>query len=369
MGGYRIRGNKIHVFGTVNGRNYRFSTGKDATELNKKWISKNHENVLLQLIDKQKQPKSLSLVEYGYESLKNNEYQRKANTTTGFKCLFEKYIVPYFKSYDITDIKAGDIKRFQSYLFSKDLSPQSVKNIRTVLGTIIKDAMMDEIINTNPLKLVKAPKVEINIKDEPFTLEEVKLILKNADEWIRQYLTVALFVGARTGEILALKWEDIDFENNKIYIQRSMTKGTISSTKTGKSRLIDMLPIVAQSLKEFYKNKSNFEYIFVNSFGNPYTDPKPVSKLWKATLKKCNLKYRKVYNTRHTFATTMLLGGEDILWVSQMLGHSDVSTTTRYYIKYIKSNNIKRAIFLDNFDTNMTQSINEMGCKAHKKAI
>jgi len=148
-----------------------------------------------------------------------------------------------------------------------------------------------------------------------------------------------------------------------------MTKGTISSTKTGKSRLIDMLPIVAQSLKEFYKNKSNFEYIFVNSFGNPYTDPKPVSKLWKATLKKCDLKYRKVYNTRHTFATTMLMGGEDILWVSQMLGHSDVSTTTRYYIKYIKSNNIKRAIFLDNFDTNMTQSINEMGCKAHKKAI
>ncbi len=65
--------------------------------------------------------------------------------------------------------------------------------------------------------------------------------------------------------------------------------------------------------------------------------------------------YRVLYNTRHTFATLMLTNGEDILWVSQMLGHANISTTMKYYIKYVEDKGKKRATFLDEKTENIAQ--------------
>lgn len=361
--GYKIRGNTLYVDGTVDGKRYRISTGKEATPVNIKWISKNHRDVLLKLIDKEKPKKSKMLGEYGLESLEANAYSRKASTRKDYNSKFNKHILPYFKHYMLNEIKPSDIKRWQSKLL-ESIEPKTVKNARIVLSTILSDAVDDELISRNPMEKVKPPRSLVKEDIVPFTLEEVKALLGSSDAWMESFLTTAFFTGMRTGELLGLKWEDINFVSKKIHIRRSIRQGVEDTTKSGKDRLIDMLPVVAATLKKKYReNGLKYDYIFTSRKGTPYTEPSSITKWkWKPLLKRCGIDYRVLYNTRHTFATTMLLNGEDVLWVSKTLGHADISTTMKYYVKYIEDKNQKRAKFLNGFleeiGTKLAQSEN-----------
>jgi len=348
-GGYKIRGNKIYVFGTINGKHYRLSTGKEASKLNLAWIKQNHEEVLLKLIDKQQKPKSLNFVDYGKSVLESDEYLRKSSTIKLYYRMFNYRIATYFKNYNIDDIKPSDIKSWQSHCIKDGLNYKSVKLARVILKSILNNAVLDEIIDTNPINNIKPPKATKEQKEIiPFTFDEVKLILENSGS-LRGFLTIAFFTGMRLGELRGLKWEDVDFNRKKIHIKRTIYAGIENTPKTGKDRIIDMLPIVEQALKEKYLDTGlEYSYIFKNKKGNPYAwDVSIIETWWKPILKRCGLMYRRMYETRHTFATMMLLGGEDILWVSQMLGHSNVSTTMKFYIKYIPNQTQKRAAFSD----------------------
>lgn len=361
--GYKIRSNTLYVDGTVDGKRYRLSTGKEATPMNIKWISKNHRDVLLKLIDKEKPKKSKMLVEYGLDSLETNAYSRKTSTNKGYMSLFNKHIVPYFKHYELNEIRPSDIKRWQGKLL-EGIEPKTVKNARIVLSTILNDAVEDELIAKNPTDKVKLPKALVKDDIVPFTLTEVKAMLSSSDAWMESFLTTAFFTGMRTGELMALKWEDINFVSNKIHVRRSIRQGIEGTTKNGKDRLIDMLPVVASALKKKYReNGLKYDYIFTSRLGKPYTESNSIIRWkWKPLLKRCSIDYRKLYNTRHTFATTMLLNGEDVLWVSKTLGHADISTTMKYYVKYIEDKSQKRAKFLNGFlgenGTKLAQSNN-----------
>jgi integrase len=346
--GYKIRANSIYVTGTVNGKHYRLSTGKEANKLNLLWIKKNHRDVLLQLVNKEK-PKRFELFsDYAQHSITANAYAIKNSTKQNYESILDRHILPFFKSYRLNEIKASDIKLWQTKLL-RTLSVRSVKNIRILLGKIIEDAVMDEIIEKNPVKLVRPPKYVEKEEILPFSMEEIKTLLNQASPWMHTFLTVAFFSGMRTGELLALKWEDIDFNAKKIVVRRGMYQGVIGSTKTGKIRVIDMLDPVLKSLKDKFKeNGLTSEYIFTNRKGTPYKQGSAVTAThWKPLLKRCGMAYRVLYNTRHTFATLMLMNGEDILWVSKMLGHADISTTMRFYIKFIEEKGTQRATFLN----------------------
>ena len=118
-----------------------------------------------------------------------------------------------------------------------------------------------------------------------------------------------------------------------------------------------MLDSVRDALKEQYlKTGLSSKYVFNNRKDKPYQDSASVKvTYWEPLLKRCTIAYRSPYNTRHTFATLMLKNGEDILWVSKMLGHADVSTTMKYYIKFVEEKGQKRATFLnDIFNKNCT---------------
>ncbi len=364
MMGYNIRGKIIYVAGSIDGKHYRLSTKKEASPRNIKWIEKNHRDVLLQLVVELKQPKkrSLNLIEYGLYSLELNAATRKVNTTKGFLNLFQNHIQPYFRYFNLTDIKPSDIKNWQNQLLKKKLSIQSIKNCRTVLRGILSDAKIDEIIVSNPMDLVKAPKPQDEEEEVfPFTLDEVEKILSvaAADAWLQKYLMVAFFTGMRTGEILALKWTDIDFINKKIYVRRSITKGIISQAKTYKKRIIDLLPITLDAVKDLYsQNGLKGEWVFPHRNNEPYKEPGMLAKKFARVLASSGICYRKPYNTRHTFATMMLQQGEDLLWVSKTLGHANIATTMKHYIKYIPTKETKRAAFLDNVRTNIAHKEN-----------
>jgi integrase len=149
--------------------------------------------------------------------------------------------------------------------------------------------------------------------------------------------------GIRPGEIVALKWSDIDFDNRTITINKTTVSGTVGNVKTPSSiRKVDMLPQAYNSLQKQLLLTQNYYTVFINQSKEPFFSHDIIAKLFKELLTKSNIKHRPLYNLRHTFTTQMISKGIDITWVSKMLGHKDVSITLKKYTKFFHEDNNER---------------------------
>lgn len=158
--------------------------------------------------------------------------------------------------------------------------------------------------------------------------------------------------------MIGLKWNDVDLFKGFISPKMSRKMGVDGKLKTAASyREIEILENLMPYLENQYRlTGSKNSYVFLNQDNEPLYDIKRIREnQWKKTLRACNLDYRPIYHTRHSFATLMIENGEDILWVSNMLGHTDSTMTLSRYAKYIKRDYKKRAQFLNTeltpFDT------------------
>ena len=210
-----------------------------------------------------------------------------------------------------------------------------------------------DIIDKVPNIRVKIPTNSSTIAEEskPFTEDEVKLLLTNCkNQVLKNYLQIAFFTGCRTGEILALKWSDVDLSNGKISINKTINKFDITSPKTRSSiREIDILPLVKEALKsqKSINGKSEFVFCSKDDFSKLYFT---LQKEWKRLLNEVGLEYRTLYHTRHTFASIMLSHNENLLWVSKrMLGHSNSNMTLKIYAHYVETQGEQHGAFLKNF--------------------
>jgi len=196
------------------------------------------------------------------------------------------------------------------------------------------------------MEIVSAPKklqrVEENV--DPFTQKEIQKIFKNSDGYMKNFIKLMYSTGMRPGEIVALKWEDIDFNRKviKIYKTRLRSKkdeevrdGEVKTLSS--NREIDMLPLAQEALESQMKlTGQHAGYVFLNSSNKPFYSHDIIGVNFKKILKKAIIKERVLYQLRHTFASQMISKGADIVWVSKMLGHKDVSITLKIYTKFIK---------------------------------
>ena len=282
-------------------------------------------------------------------SMDMNKNNRKYLTTKGYRLVFDNHIIPYFGNKKINSIKASDLSLWQNNLLDK-FSSKYVMNIRLIFNGIFEDALRDEIIDKNPLSIVKAPKVESLKEIQPFNKDEIFKILEQVPDKIRAFFAIGFFTGARTGEINALKWSNIDFENKVIQIRATRNKGIETTPKTLSSiRDIEIIDILLPYLDNHLKYKTDNEYVFITKFNKPfYSASKISSQYWEKTLDKLNIEYRTMYQMRHTFASMMINSGEDILWVASMLGHKNANITLQVYAKYMKNEKKARGTFLLN---------------------
>jgi len=181
---------------------------------------------------------------------------------------------------------------------------------------------------------VKNKKPEI----DPFSKDEIDAICTSGS--ITNMVQFGYWTGVRLSELFALKWEDIDWLHSKVEVCRAHVLNFKKDTKTDAGeRVIDLLPPALKSLEDQKQHTFlSSEYIFTHPVTNkPFmTDREFRDKIWTPLLRKAKVKYRPPKQLRHTFATIAILSGENIYWVSKMLGHADPAFTMRVYYRWME---------------------------------
>ena len=269
-----------------------------------------------------------------------NEVSWKHSYRITLRASLDKHILPAFGEMPVSHIAKADILAFRANLAkiprkdgSQGLSPARINTILVPLRLITNEAA-DRFDFSPPFEKIKALKIP-KTKVDPFTLDEVQTILTHVREDFRSYFTVRLYTGMRTGEIHGLKWKYIDFNRREILVRESLVAGEMTDTKTDSStRDIPMSQPVFDALKEQHKRTGKMEWVFCNSDGNQLQINNVSNRVWRPLLRLLDLPYRRLYQTRHTAATFWLAAGENVLWVSQVLGHADPHVTFQKYAKY-----------------------------------
>lgn len=358
----KIRKNSsyIQVQATLNGIRYRFSTKYIVNDKNLQYVEKNYKEIIMQYErDKglQHQNNIDTIEEYGYRVLDLEQENCKKSTIERYRHVFKKHIVTNIGNMRLQEFSPKSMK----IIFKEKFYNLSFKNKAIaicVLKKIFDYAICDEIFTkANPMQSIKNKQtayIEPKRPNEPLKLKQVMIILRHLesrkmDNRLKMYFQIALLTGMRVNEILALKYSDINFENNTIKIYKSLSAKKISTTKTKNgTRNIKILPFLKTILQQTF-NPNEIGFIFLNKKGN-FISENTIRKHFAKILQELYIGKRTLYSTRHTFASIMIAYGEDIAWVSKMLGHKNISTTCNSYIEHIRDDKIRGMCFLEYYE-------------------
>ncbi len=144
------------------------------------------------------------------------------------------------------------------------------------------------------------------------------------------FLTAA-FTGLRLGELIALRWRDVDFAGSLVRVRASWSVGALTTPKSGKVRSVPLAPEVAQALARLSQRElfaGEDDLVFVGALGS-YLDDSALRRRYKRTLKSAGLRQLRFHDLRQTFGTRMIAKA-DIRRVQEWMGHADIQTTMRY---------------------------------------
>ncbi|MGL2390446.1 tyrosine-type recombinase/integrase [Helicobacter pylori] len=361
-----LRDNTLYLNYTKNSKRHRTSLNKLIKSLN---LSNNQAleylgelglNQILKMLkrastpDKKQEKKSLpspkkikyTTIEQARESFLKKKIGLKETSLSFMRSRFNTIskLLNVKESYRVSKITKESIVNYHNNAFEK-YQKNTLINFNALLKSFLKFCEQEGFIHKSPYFKITLKNAKRGLKDEPFSLDEIKTILHHAPNLrLKAFLITAFFTGLRTGEQLALLWSDIDFKNKKINIDKSLTPSGITSPKNQTSiRKVDLLEPVERILKELKESEPEGKKMI---FLNIPKRTQEFQKAFKKLLKAVNLKEKKLYTTRHTFASLMISMGEEPLWVSKNMGHNDLNVTYANYARYIPQPKKERAAFL-----------------------
>lgn len=289
-----------------------------------------------------RQPGDVKTTESYLETwLENQKKHLKSSTFNGYRKIVDHQLIPWFGEKMLSDIKRKDVREKLDELESGN---KTLANIQSVLRKALDDAVEAEILEANPLSGWRyARKEAVKEQDDvdPFTKEEQKLILANLKGQGLNLIQFAFWTGLRTSELVALDWGDIDWVRGYVRVSRAITQSSgeaeVTKTAAGK-RDVKLLGPAREALE------AQKAFTFLNAkevFQNPRTGERwegdqPIRKtLWTHALTKAGVRYRRPYQTRHTYASMMLSAGEHPMWVAKQMGHSDMTMIMRRYGRWM----------------------------------
>ncbi|HAT7074249.1 TPA: tyrosine-type recombinase/integrase [Legionella pneumophila] len=276
------------------------------------------------------------------EFLEEAKSTKEASTYRGYKRVCEGHLLPIFDKVEIQDLQPAIIRKWIRGLNS---TTKTVANILTPLRAVIEQALVDQYIKENPLnsiivdKLLNKETKKSDYKPDPFGVDEINSILNASEGQVRLLFQFAFFTGLRVSELIGLRWEDVDWQNQLIHVEETIVAKESKGPKTEAGvRDVLLLPPALEALEQ--QKQYTFSQkgrVFYNPQSNkPWETSQQIRRTqWMHILKRAGIRYRNTYQTRHTYASMMLSQGENIMWVSKQLGHVDVEMVIKTYGRWI----------------------------------
>jgi len=272
-----------------------------------------------------KKRESIKFVDFADEYLELHSKHKKSYYTDvkivglwkkvfGGKCLHEitTLEIEKFKSARVKEVKKSKLKNGKEQF----ISPATVNRSLAVLKSMFNRAIEWRKVTESPCKGIKMFK-ENNQRLRFLEREEIEKLLQNCCDHLKPIVIIALHTGMRKGEILGLKWRDVDIQRKTI---------NLLDTKNGEKRYVPMNDIAIKTIVAVPKHRDS-AYIFCNQKGEPYGD---IKKSFLTAVDKSDIINFHFHDLRHTFASQLVMSGVDLNTVRDLLGHKSLEMTLRY---------------------------------------
>jgi len=279
--------------------------------------------------------------------LEDHKHSIRVRSYERYEEMVRLHIIPVLGRYQLQKLTAQQVRAFYTKKLNEGLSPTTVNGLHAVLHKALDDAVRLGILARNVCDAVSPPR-RAHFEIQPLSTEQAQQLLAAARGHNMEALFVlALTTGMRRGEVLALKWQDIDFAHNTLHVRRIFTRRPgnryiEAEPKTEKSRRsIALAPMVVELLKQHRIRQAEAKLqasetwqerglVFCTAVGTPLNPSKVVDR-FKTLLKKAGLPEIRFHDLRHSAATILLSMGVHPKVVQELLGHNQISMTMDIY--------------------------------------
>lgn len=321
------------------GKRKRISTGVKGSKSKISAYEKNFDYEYDRLYHEKSAPKNadysgMTLSEYGHIVLELTSENRRKYVHDGnvkaFDSICNFMIAKGLKFGDmlLSDIKSTHIMQWQR---GCGLSPQTIATRRTYLNIVMQTAMNDDIIRKNPVPLVKLPK-RVEVREKTFFEEdEIKTIIQKAKGQLKNYISLACFTGMRGSELIALKWDDVDFKRGSIRVDTRIVLGEEDRTKSGKVRYVPMFNQARKALESQMESKNGSRFVFVNKHGGNYESTHAMNYAFKKHTNSIGMRSGTIHDLRRFFNTMLKQYGYPMDFILDTMGHMDDKVNRNHY--------------------------------------
>ena len=287
--------------------------------------------------------------------LEHKKLNLREHTYDSYECHVRKNLKPFFGDTRITRINYDSIIKFITSENKRGASVYHLKKSLVLLNGLMKHAVRQRLIDSNPVPDVEKPKGHSRYKAsgemDILRPDEIRRFLDKAGE-LRYHTLFMLTImsGARQGELLALMWSDVDWYNSQLFIRKTFQHGRFYDPKSATSkRKIDLGATILQQLKKWKLAcpPSKLDLIFPSDAGTPINKNNMIQRHFEPALRRAGLRRIRFHDLRHTYASLLIDQGEHPKYIQSQMGHSSITVTMDTYGHLMNNVNRESANRLD----------------------